>query len=72
MALPSDAVFNTRVDNLPVDGNSSSWAGYVSTVGVWFDYQWGTNVVDNSLASVPQTFYYTNHYKRHTVSDSNG
>ncbi len=62
MVLPSDSVFNTRIDSLPLDPNSSTYAPYLSVVGIWFDYQWGTNAIDNSVAAAPQTFFYTSAY----------
>ena len=62
MVLPNDAVFNTRVDNLPVHHSSSSWVPYISTVGMYFDYQWGTNVLDHTVPSTPQEFYYSPQY----------
>jgi hypothetical protein len=62
MVLPSDSVFNTRIDKLPVHPSSGAWAPFLSEVGIWFDYAWGTNVVDNSTLAVPQTFYYTSQY----------
>lgn len=62
MVLPNDAVFNTRIDNLPVHSSSSSWVPYLSAVGIYFDYQWGTNVVDHTVPATPQTFYYTTQY----------
>ncbi len=62
MVLPSDSVFNTRIDKLPVDSNSPSWVPYVSSIGIWIDYSWGTNVVTNALQASPQTFLYTSQY----------
>ena len=62
MVLPSDSVYNTRIDTLPVDSNSVSWVPYISSIGVWMDYSWGTNVVTNALQATPQTFLYTSQY----------
>lgn len=62
MVLPSDSIFNTRIDKLPANSNSATWTPYISSVGMWFIYQWGTNVVDNSLHGTPMTFYYSTAY----------
>ncbi len=62
MVLPSDSVFNTRIDHLPVNANSTAWAPYMTSVGIWFAYQWGTNVIDNTVPAIPTTFYYSSGY----------
>ena len=48
MTSPSDSVFNTRVDRLPVAQNSSSWTPFVTADGVRFSSGWTINLVNSS------------------------
>lgn len=62
--LPNDSVFNTRIDNLPVNTNSANWtsASNTGTNGLGFDTGWGTSVVDNTVPLTNEVFYYTGGY----------
>lgn len=59
MVLPSDAVFNTKITNLPVSAGSANEIPYIANNGINVGFQWGTNVVTNQTPAVPQSFYYT-------------
>jgi hypothetical protein len=61
---PNDSIFNTRIDNLPLDPNSATWTSSVNTGtnGLGFDTAWGTSVVDNSVPLTNEVFYYTGGY----------
>ncbi|MBV9268867.1 MAG: DUF2341 domain-containing protein, partial [Acidobacteriaceae bacterium] len=59
MVLPSDSVFNTRIDSLPVQANSDLWTKYTLSSGMFIGYQWGINIVDNSTPLTPLYFHYT-------------
>lgn len=59
MILPSDSIFNTRIDQLPLDPNSSAYSSYAIINGMWISYAWGTNIVDSSAPLTTETFYYT-------------
>jgi hypothetical protein len=59
MVLPNDSVFNTQVDNLPVNSNSASWVNAMGTNWIIPGYTWGINIIDNTLPGTPQTFYYS-------------
>lgn len=58
---PTDSIFTTRVDNLPVHANSAAWIAWMAT---WSTFpleltgSWNMNVVDNSTPLVPLNFYY--------------
>lgn len=58
---PSDSIFNTRIDNLPVNANSAQWTTVMNNPISFFPTM-GTNVLDNTVPSAPQTFYYTSAY----------
>ncbi|HXF15344.1 MAG TPA: choice-of-anchor D domain-containing protein, partial [Terriglobales bacterium] len=62
--LPNDSVFNTRIDNLPVNANNAIWtsAANTGTNGLGFDTGWGTSVVDNTVPLTNEIFYYTGGY----------
>ncbi|MBV9266048.1 MAG: hypothetical protein JO061_07765, partial [Acidobacteriaceae bacterium] len=60
MVLPSDSVYNTRIDQLPVHASSASWTPWMtSSYGLLLSYQWGTNVIDSSTPLAPQFFHYS-------------
>jgi hypothetical protein len=59
MVLPSDAVYNTRIDTLPVNPNTSAWVSYATANGIKVEFDWGTNLVDSSTPTSPQFFHYT-------------
>jgi hypothetical protein len=56
MTTPSDSVFNTRIDNLPVNANSGSWTPFAMSNGVSFAAGWGINVVDQTTPVAAQQF----------------
>lgn len=60
--LPSDTVYTTPIDKLPVHSQSAAWIAQsigVSPAGIGFGESWGHNIVDNSLVPTPMTFYYS-------------
>jgi hypothetical protein len=58
--LPNDAIFNVRVDNLPLNANSAAWSTNAApNVGLSFDTAWGTSIGDNTMPLTDETFYYT-------------
>ena len=59
MVGPDDSIYNTRIDNLPVATNSDQWTfeSFIGTLAI--DFQWGTNLVDNSYPLTPLTFHYS-------------
>ncbi len=59
MAAPSDSVFNTRVDNLPVNAESNSWTSLALADSVSFYFGWGINVVDQTAPLAVQQFELT-------------
>ena len=75
---PPDAVFNTRIDSLPVNANSATWTdtttvhttpsgGRVtssSAVPFSFQYSFAHNIIDNTVPAAAQTFLpnYTSAY----------
>ena len=56
---PSDSVFNTRIDNLPVEANSASWIAIMNPKALSVQPDFGTNVVDASTTMVNEAFLYT-------------
>ncbi len=59
MASPSDSIFNTRVDSLPVHPSSGSWTPFAMDNGVSFSFGWGINVVDQTTPVAAQRFSQT-------------
>lgn len=60
--LPSDSVYTTPVDKLPVHSQSAAWIAQslgVSPVGIRFGESWGHNIVDNKLVPTTMKFYYS-------------
>jgi hypothetical protein len=62
--LPNDSIFNTRIDNLPVNSNTANWTSStnIGTNGLGFDTGWGTSIVDNTVPLTNEVFYYTGQY----------
>lgn len=61
VVAPSDSVFNTRIDSLPVNANSAQWTQYLNNP-VGFYPSMGTNIIDNTVPTTASTFYYTTAY----------
>lgn len=61
MLAPSDSVFNTRIDNLPVNSQSANWMNSF-IAGIQFSPSWGTNLTDNTTPSTALFFHYTGTY----------
>ncbi len=59
---PTDSVFNTRVDSLPVNANSALWTANMGTNGISFLTSWGTNIADSTTPVQSMSFYYTTPY----------
>ena len=59
MVTPSDSVFNTRIDRVPVNASSGSWTQFLTSDNVSFAFGWGINVVDKSTPVSPQVFAQT-------------
>ncbi len=58
--LPNDAIFNVRIDSLPLNANSAAWsANAAPNIGLFFDTSWGTSIGDNTMPLTDETFYYT-------------
>ncbi|MDQ2842025.1 MAG: choice-of-anchor D domain-containing protein [Acidobacteriota bacterium] len=58
-ATPNDSVYNTRIDNLPVESHSSTWTVNMGTNGISFLTSWGTNIADSTTPVQNMSFYYT-------------
>jgi hypothetical protein len=58
---PSDSIFNTRIDNLPVHSQSATWMNSF-IAPVTFLVSWGTNIIDNSVNTTSLFFHYTTNY----------
>jgi hypothetical protein len=56
---PSDSVFNTRIDNLPIESRSATWIAAMNAGGLTIRPDFGTNIVDGSTPIVNETFLYT-------------
>ncbi len=61
-AMPNDAVYNTPIDNLPVESRSATWTANMGTNGIGFGTTWGTNIADSSTPVKNMSFYYTTSY----------
>ncbi len=61
-ATPNDSVYNTRIDNLPVEAHSATWTSNMGSVGLNFLTSWGTNIADNTTPVQNMAFYYTTAY----------
>lgn len=59
MTSPADSIFNTRVDNLPVNPNSGSWTPFAVAGGVNLYFGWGLNIVDQTTPLAAQNFSQT-------------
>lgn len=60
--LPSDHVFNTRVDALPLDPKSDYYMRLFPPARVGYFTGWGTNIADHSAQKKPMHFFYTPHH----------
>lgn len=62
--MPNDSIFNTRIDNLPVNANNANWTSTTNTGtnGLGFDTGWGISVADNTVPLTNEIFYYTGGY----------
>lgn len=56
---PNDSVFNTRVDNLPLESHSAQWTSSVGSLPLSFLASWGTNIADATTPVKTMLFYYT-------------
>lgn len=56
---PNDSVFNTRVDNLPLESHSATWTANMGSAGLVFSTAWGTNIADGTTPVRSMSFYYT-------------
>jgi hypothetical protein len=56
---PSDSVFNTRIDNLPVESRSAAWIAAMSPLNLSIQPDFGTNIVNASTPISSETFLYT-------------
>jgi Malectin domain len=61
-ATPNDAVWNTRIDNLPVESRSATWTANMGTNSISFFTSWGTNIADSTTTVKNMSFYYTTAY----------
>ncbi|HEX4170466.1 MAG TPA: choice-of-anchor D domain-containing protein, partial [Bryobacteraceae bacterium] len=59
---PTDSVFNTRIDSLPVAATSATWTANMGTNGISFLTAWGTNIADSTTPVKSMSFYYTSPY----------
>jgi hypothetical protein len=60
--MPNDSVFNTRVDKLPVEANSTTWTTNMGTSTLDFFSDWSTNIADSTTPVKSMKFYYTTNY----------
>lgn len=58
-ALPNDHVYNTRIDNLPVDANSTTRINNIVTSPLQFEPSFPLNVLSNATPTTTMTFFYT-------------
>jgi hypothetical protein len=56
---PSDSVFNTRIDNLPVEANSAAWIAAMNATALSIMPDFGVNVVDANTSTQNEVFLYT-------------
>ena len=61
-ATPNDSVYNTRIDNLPLEAHSATWASNMGSLGISFLTSWGTNIADSTTPVQNMSFYYTTSY----------
>jgi hypothetical protein len=57
--LPNDHIYNTRIDSLPVDSNSSIWVSGAGTTPLNYLPSFPFNYVNNSSPTQSETFLYT-------------
>jgi len=58
--LPNDSIFNTRIDNLPVNANSATWVANMNSLGISILPGWGITYADASTPVTPIKPYYGN------------
>ncbi len=56
--LPNDAVFNTRIDSLPVDPNSTAMIAAQSALPVMLQPSWGTSYADSTTPTRTMISFY--------------
>ena len=59
LLLPNDHIYNTRVDNLPVDSNSSTRLNNIGSVKVTLGTDFPLNVLTNNTPTTNMVFNYT-------------
>lgn len=62
MVLPNDHIYNTRIDNLPTDANSTARFAHMlsgTTTHVQIEVSFPHNIMSNATPTVPMTFQYT-------------
>jgi hypothetical protein len=57
--LPADHVYNTRIDALPLNSNSSTWVSMIGTPPLGFEVSFPLNVYNNSTPTTAMSFQYT-------------
>ncbi len=57
--LPSDHIFNTRVDSLPVDSKSPYYMSLIPPTPVGYYEAWGSNIANRSTPKKRMHFLYT-------------
>ena len=69
MVMPNDTVWNTRIDQLPLESHSAAWVnGGMGSLAIGFLPGWGTNIADSSTPLQNMLFYYTPGYNGSFVS----
>jgi len=57
--LPNNHVFNTRIDSLPVNSNSSAWIAGAGKIPINYLPSFPVNYVDNSTPTQNEVFFYS-------------
>ncbi|MBV9081627.1 MAG: hypothetical protein JOZ62_03045, partial [Acidobacteriaceae bacterium] len=76
--LPNDSIYNTRIDNLPIDPHSDLWMSSGAYTGsgttgqmylgpfnknvLFWTTSWDVNIIDNSVPARTQNFHYSRLY----------
>lgn len=58
-ALPNDHIYNTKIDNLPVDINSTARINNVGETPLGFEESFPLNVLSNTTPLTSMTFFYS-------------
>lgn len=58
-ALPNDHIYNTRIDNLPVDTNSAGRINNVAANKLTFEVSFPANVMSDATPTTVMKFFYT-------------